>query len=535
MYIQCDEFGAMYLRFCGPGKHWDDSVKTCMGDESGTDQKGDTAAVNYIDYSNGNGANNADYDHQVAPTSANTFGKINTDKTPEPFFCPEGTEWLASQVRCVSIGNTDTSVPGDMECPPGTVWLDTVHGCLDLSRGTNIINQVIRIDCPEAFTFDLDSGECRGVVAGGDSQSPDCHMGYLWDVQMAMCIQQTGTGMVLMNDASNGAGGDVVRTMYGPSLRGFKGPDESQGMANQGMANQGMANQGIDNQGYANGMMPPQHEKGLVYFGNGNNGAPVDNGNGMGNNMGYSGGQMPPSANGMVDANNMPAPNGMPPSGNGMSYSGNPNQIPPSGNQMPSSNAVASSNGMVSGANGGMVLTDQHGSPVHTSAHQGQGPDNTIIPVSVSDNPCDTGEGFYHAYPSDPRYFIQCDESGAMFVHACGYSLVWDQELMTCVPWSVMLSTPGADHGMPGAAKEGRGEDGDYDNPCINSDRTFFHFPYNQYLYIMCMGSQPYVMPCSVGLIWDNDITTCVKPQDTSNLLVNGETPPVLNSQSDTA
>lgn len=36
-----------------------------------------------------------------------------------------------------------------------------------------------------------------------------------------------------------------------------------------------------------------------------------------------------------------------------------------------------------------------------------------------------------------PRYFIQCDLSGAFYVQPCGPDLFWNQEMVTCTPFNV--------------------------------------------------------------------------------------------------
>ncbi|KAK2156517.1 hypothetical protein LSH36_211g02023 [Paralvinella palmiformis] len=347
-----------------------------------------------------------------------------------------------------------------LQCPDGMMWLDTVNGCVNLVSAAEMFSQIVPISCPKLYVFVQQDGQCRESIAlsgkegSANNEAPQCEEDFVWDPQMSMCIKKLSPDMFtsMKNIAKEGSD-DAMFTLRGPVLRVTGGLTEAGSDQSMQWTNK-------------------KAESGMT--------ASATNG------MMYNGGMA--SSTYKV-------------SSNGMSSSG----------KMLSSGAV-SSNGLSLGiGQTGMVLTDMNGEPIHMN---GQSDDTDTIPVSVEGNPCQSGEGFYHPYPADPRYFIQCDEFGSFFVHPCGYSLVWDQQLSTCIPWSVMLSAPDfgtdakTDANMAGAAKEGPKQ---VTNPCADSEKTFFEFPYNTYLYIMCVGSQPYMMPCPAGLVWDNDVKTCVR------------------------
>jgi len=48
---------------------------------------------------------------------------------------------------------------------------------------------------------------------------------------------------------------------------------------------------------------------------------------------------------------------------------------------------------------------------------------------------------FYHAYPLDRHFYVQCDESGFPHIRPCPPSLVWSDAEVTCVRKSETMSS----------------------------------------------------------------------------------------------
>jgi hypothetical protein len=155
---------------------------------------------------------------------------------------------------------------------------------------------------------------------------------------------------------------------------------------------------------------------------------------------------------------------------------------------------------------------------------------------NATDNPCGRNAGFYHPYPGNQALFIQCDLTGNAFVQPCPSGLIWNQEVLTCIPpvsntdsifFAANVSRTGNETAsvsgsgfftgngsllsadvLPSSSAGGSGLRVD---PCATAnDGTFFPHPTNPSAFLHCANRMSTVRYCPPRLVWDQNILTCV-------------------------
>jgi len=129
-------------------------------------------------------------------------------------------------------------------------------------------------------------------------------------------------------------------------------------------------------------------------------------------------------------------------------------------------------------------------------------PEYSTPVVYDGENPCgtlneDDEAVYFFPFPLDPTFYIQCDQTGNMFIQPCDVGELWNQDMSTCVPDMQLSSDSAVD--IHHAA----------DNPCPGSDWAYFPFPNNDQLFLMCVGDVAYPMACPAGSFWDDMVSTC--------------------------
>ena len=114
---------------------------------------------------------------------------------------------------------------------------------------------------------------------------------------------------------------------------------------------------------------------------------------------------------------------------------------------------------------------------------------------------------YYHQFPLDASFFIQCDQLGNMFIQACGDDKVWSPKVQTCVP------------GQEPASRDLKAPDAksiptlSISNPCLEDEAAVYNsHPFDENMFVVCVGETPYTFHCPEGQTWDHYSLTCHWP-----------------------
>ena len=137
-FIQCDEYGNMFIRRCGPKKRWSDFYKTCTGHLN---------VVNETSFGNeGNSGSGA--------------GESN------------------------SATGSATGIATEVGQP------DTVNIAIE---SITYVEDIVQVDCPDYYEYDPQQNLCiwaRNSIANDyNPYSPSCQDGFLWDTNLQMCVR----------------------------------------------------------------------------------------------------------------------------------------------------------------------------------------------------------------------------------------------------------------------------------------------------------------------------------------------------------
>lgn len=148
---------------------------------------------------------------------------------------------------------------------------------------------------------------------------------------------------------------------------------------------------------------------------------------------------------------------------------------------------------------------------------------NNLLPEDVNninvetieyngENPCEGQEDedvktYYFMFPLDPAFFIQCDQTGNMFIQPCASDMLWSPTATTCIP------TQQPDSFDPYAPDAKSIPTLSVTNPCLDEDADDYHsHPHEKDMFIKCDGDVPYTFHCMEGLEWDEYAKTCEWP-----------------------
>ena len=161
-FIQCDQFGNMFVMKCGPNKVWDDYLKTCVGrlNMSRLSHYGDPIDPNGLEYPTDN-YSDTEYTDTTLP-----------DGPPD-----SGTETL-------------------MGCPSDFHYDSSLHLCIKLGDDGEIDLAVdpasYHTSCPSGYRYDSSMGLCvqhtNGDSDSVDAMGPHCTPGMYWNAPLQMCV-----------------------------------------------------------------------------------------------------------------------------------------------------------------------------------------------------------------------------------------------------------------------------------------------------------------------------------------------------------
>ena len=453
-FIQCDEYGNMYIRKCGPKKSWHDGYKTCVGNNQedsagGTNGSGGTDGNGAISHgTHGNGGSGA-MNGMAVSTSNVMNGGMNGNGASNGQ--SGATSGITGGATAGTVADASRTMPtSDLSSPcSSSQYYDAFLGrCVSWSVPATM--DFMQVTCPPGFDWVLETGRCVPQTDDAAAEyrradDPFCAQGFLWDSIIQMCVQ------AIPIDNMNYASADAHDTSY------------------------------QDNGGQ--------------------------------NDASYSNGEQFSSSDGQHDA------------------SVNINGAPSVGFTDNGDQNVADANGaersVSFNGNGGDEMM-----PVMILKHEG-------------DNPCESETGFYFPYEQNPNFFIQCDESGRMFIMPCAPGLAWNQDTLTCSN----KAAPAANSGRQGSTmvsgngdlmvdvglnspevQEGSGVSSEtavggsvmsqdlpanegplIASPCSSSNKVY-HSTFDSTHFIMCLEGVPYMMTCPTPQVWDPATLTCTHP-----------------------
>ena len=159
-FLQCDEYGNVYLRSCGPHKVWKDDVKTCVGGNNVTFPVQSSSSS-----SSGSSA------------SSGFGGSSGGGTVTAKVVCPLGFQYDQPSGFCVPANNGGASTGGNYNqnngggagststavCPPGYTWNPALSVCL----------QTVNIDGTTGVVFASGNGSvsANGGGSGGGTST----------------------------------------------------------------------------------------------------------------------------------------------------------------------------------------------------------------------------------------------------------------------------------------------------------------------------------------------------------------------------
>ena len=162
-FIQCDEYGNMYIRSCGPKKMWSDYFKTCVGHlhhDNITHSDGSNAGGN-TGTNNGNQATAGAVNINLEPINyVNDFVQVT---------CPAGHHFDSNSNRCEDARNEiasdyNPSIYGP-SCSDGFLWDTQMQMCVRAIKVDEIPTNMI----PGGPSLDLDRPQ---VLPPGEILAP---------------------------------------------------------------------------------------------------------------------------------------------------------------------------------------------------------------------------------------------------------------------------------------------------------------------------------------------------------------------------
>jgi len=149
----------MYIRYCGPKKRWEDSLKTCIGDNNVTTS---TPAPAQNDGGPGMGGS--------AGRDSSSMDLLNRLIGANP--CQDGELFDPNSGLCVpnNFENGDASsrdllkaILSSSPCTGNEVFNPSTGECIDISELVTMTDEVVKILCPDGFKWNALTAVCEKV------------------------------------------------------------------------------------------------------------------------------------------------------------------------------------------------------------------------------------------------------------------------------------------------------------------------------------------------------------------------------------
>jgi len=205
-FLQCDEFGNVYLRYCGPNKIWKDEVKTCVGGNNVTI----SASTSTDGQQPASGQQSA-----VASGTASVVANSGSSATASGTGSVPASAGGSSSGSTVQVLTGNTGVLGGGNSNAGNMQ-------------TVLVTEIFRIVCPQGYHYRAETGVCTlktgggGQAAGSTGSAVSCPPSFEWDGQLHLCVHRftvSGSGSSGIQLSGSQLGGPVSGSANSGSVK----------------------------------------------------------------------------------------------------------------------------------------------------------------------------------------------------------------------------------------------------------------------------------------------------------------------------